>query len=551
MPEPDNIDDELLSAYLDNELAPDERARVDKRLAADPAARQLLEQLRAVSHVVKDLPPAPLGADIRDTVLRRAERAMLISNPADSDKNAAARGAALTDTSPRFTIGRSIRGWVWAGIATAAALAIMAFESNSNRDDKLPDTVAQRRTESADRIATSPEREAISKPKQIGPSILTTPAPPASATAPVAAAPAAGLSVQGGNQDVAQNDGSGMTGGGIGGGNRGVAFDDRKLSTMGSDVTHSDSANTDLLVVRVQVRPESFDEHAFDRVLRRNGIAIDEPPAESLEAIGTNRMAKDAEASPTSESSATTNRPVPQRDKMAGGGQSQQPNDSSAAAAPAAENTDVVLVEAPAAQIQSCLEEIHKNDRDYLGVAVEDQPVALKQENANEAREPQWQQYSRGIVPQQQTLQRAANYEFYFSTPQGVVTIDRGSALNVGAQQQEEKRSLAENATNLTDQQGANQRGNDQQGRAVRMRSQTAPEVNQRFGGASARALRLDANNVPQSNANSLARSARDGEETLQEKPNPVPSDSLQVLFILSAGDQPATPPAVETKAAK
>ena len=538
--EPNNIDDELLSAYLDNELTPEERARVDERLAADPAARQLLEQLQAVSRAVKDLPPAPLGSDIRDTVLRRAERAMLISNPADSGKNAAARGASLTDAPPRFTIGRSVRGWVWAGIATAAALAIMAFESNSNRDEKLPETVAERRTESADRIAASPEREAISKSKQIGPSILAAPLPPASAAQPVAAAPAADLSVYGGKQEVAEND---TSGGGIAGGNRDVAFDDRKLSTTGSDVTRSDSANTDLLVVRVQVKPESFGEHAFDSVLRRNGITIDEPPAESLEAIATNRIAKDAEASRASESSATTNGPGPQRDKMAVAARPQPPNDSPAATD---QNTDVVLVEAPAAQIQSCLEEIHKNDRDYLGVSVEDQPVALKQENGNEAREPQWRQYSRGVVPQQQSLQRAANNDFYFSTPQGVVTIDRGTTLGFGTQPQEEKRSLEENTSNLAD-----QRGNDQRGRAVRMRSQTAPEVNQRFGGASARTLRLDANSVPQSNANSLARSGRAGEESLQDKPSPGPSDSLQVLFILSAGDQPATSPPVETKAAK
>ena len=80
-----NFDDELLSAYLDDELTPEERARVEERLAADPAARQLLDELRAVSRAMKDLPPATLGADLRETVLRRAERAMLVSGERASD----------------------------------------------------------------------------------------------------------------------------------------------------------------------------------------------------------------------------------------------------------------------------------------------------------------------------------------------------------------------------------------------------------------------------------------------------------------------------------
>ena len=66
-------------------------------------------------------------------------------------ERASARVSSLDEESPRFTIGRSVRGWVWAGLATAAALAIMAFESNSNRDGTLPDTVARREIESADK----------------------------------------------------------------------------------------------------------------------------------------------------------------------------------------------------------------------------------------------------------------------------------------------------------------------------------------------------------------------------------------------------------------
>ena len=56
------LDDELLSAYLDDELSADERALVEARLATDPAAQQSLEQLRSVSQSVRSLPPtAPIA----------------------------------------------------------------------------------------------------------------------------------------------------------------------------------------------------------------------------------------------------------------------------------------------------------------------------------------------------------------------------------------------------------------------------------------------------------------------------------------------------------
>ena len=70
------FDDELLSAYLDDELTHEERARVDARLAADPAARQMLDQLRAASLAIRNLPTEAVGFDLRDSIRSRAEQAM-------------------------------------------------------------------------------------------------------------------------------------------------------------------------------------------------------------------------------------------------------------------------------------------------------------------------------------------------------------------------------------------------------------------------------------------------------------------------------------------
>ncbi|MEN6366274.1 MAG: zf-HC2 domain-containing protein [Thermoguttaceae bacterium] len=66
--------DELLSAYLDGELNDAERAEVERRLADDPAAARLLEQLRSVRRVVQSLPREPLGENLTQQVIEEAER---------------------------------------------------------------------------------------------------------------------------------------------------------------------------------------------------------------------------------------------------------------------------------------------------------------------------------------------------------------------------------------------------------------------------------------------------------------------------------------------
>ncbi|MCP4536055.1 MAG: hypothetical protein GY832_02815 [Chloroflexi bacterium] len=52
--------DELLSAYLDNELSAGERARLETQLATDQVLQAELDALRRTVTLVRDLPPAPL-----------------------------------------------------------------------------------------------------------------------------------------------------------------------------------------------------------------------------------------------------------------------------------------------------------------------------------------------------------------------------------------------------------------------------------------------------------------------------------------------------------
>ena len=53
------LDDERLSAYLDDELSAEERAAIEARLADDPAAKRLLHELQSVSQAVQALPQKP------------------------------------------------------------------------------------------------------------------------------------------------------------------------------------------------------------------------------------------------------------------------------------------------------------------------------------------------------------------------------------------------------------------------------------------------------------------------------------------------------------
>jgi len=77
-------ENELFSAYLDGELTAAEQAEMERLLATSPAARQLLEELRALSATLQSLPVHKLNEDLSQHVLRMAERRML-SGQTESD----------------------------------------------------------------------------------------------------------------------------------------------------------------------------------------------------------------------------------------------------------------------------------------------------------------------------------------------------------------------------------------------------------------------------------------------------------------------------------
>ncbi|QDV90800.1 hypothetical protein RAS2_18840 [Phycisphaerae bacterium RAS2] len=95
---------ERLSAYLDDEITPQERAEIDAWLASDPSARSELESLRGVSRAIGNLPRVTAGPELADRVISQFEREALLAR----------------QEAPRSFPGK---GWL-AGLAAAAVLML-------------------------------------------------------------------------------------------------------------------------------------------------------------------------------------------------------------------------------------------------------------------------------------------------------------------------------------------------------------------------------------------------------------------------------------------
>jgi hypothetical protein len=108
--DPESVNDELLSAYLDGELSPKQVAQIEQWVSGSPSARRRLEDFRRLSGWLQELPRAELPSEFAAQVLREAERQMLLPAPA-----------------PRPTFSRRLRWWtlaVAAPLSAAAALLV-------------------------------------------------------------------------------------------------------------------------------------------------------------------------------------------------------------------------------------------------------------------------------------------------------------------------------------------------------------------------------------------------------------------------------------------
>lgn len=224
--------EELLSAYLDGELTEAQQAEAEE-LLAQPEARQLLEELRAMRTALGELPSYRLEADFAQRVLRRAERDMLAGAASESAAQvtaeapvAAGRAAAAQRSEERPTVAApgSKRPLVYVALALAAAVAVVVTnalwiepDKPHVRDVALLDGQSLQ-DESPEMAASAPERTPLSKDgMRATPAESTTAVPP---PADANAAAADGDSSQrtlhegvGQSSAVAAKAGGGMAGG--------------------------------------------------------------------------------------------------------------------------------------------------------------------------------------------------------------------------------------------------------------------------------------------------------------------------------------------------
>jgi hypothetical protein len=171
------ISDEILSAYLDGELTPAERADVEKWLADDGSARQLLDELRAVGGALRGLPRRKLGEDLSRQVLRAAERRILLEGPPDEVENR--RWRPMPPARRGFRRALTRRTFVWltvtAGVVAAVLIVdrqqrqpgpggkgdrqIVAGPAKPIRSDNAPPPPEPRRAGATPTIAGAPQRE--------------------------------------------------------------------------------------------------------------------------------------------------------------------------------------------------------------------------------------------------------------------------------------------------------------------------------------------------------------------------------------------------------
>jgi hypothetical protein len=566
--------DELLSAYLDDELSPVERAAVESRLSNDPTAQQTLHQLRSVSQSIQRLPLESVGADVREKILDRIQGLESSVQPkAAADGQPSPGGGEL----PKITIFNSRRSWIWASLAVAAGLMIMFLSPSEEKNKQLPaiaknDTADARKrrleesTPSATRgpseeffarnmtlpdadkpappTARTPAVPSVPPPAPAPVSVATAvPAPPAVkleersqaadkqttsdelATRPMTPAakvpPQTTLTTSGGGAErkalggamaVGRSAAAGAPVAGYGGESKGAP-----LGSAASAIAARESltAADSLVVVHVLAKPTAIQNRAFDKLLISNGISLE------AETVG-NEVADAAKVSPALESESAA--------RQFGNMKAAQHTDE----------VDMVLVDAPESAVKSCLADLQKDADNYASVEVEVTPSLdrAKQQKQLEEKEEKvvtgLGQFNRGMIPQQQK-ENFRNQFYYQSNAQQQLAKSEAAASTepvINKQYQ----------LNLQDLRRAQQRtqSSDNRGRALRFSQSNADNLPLATSGPMATKAGTPANqSVPLPPAQQNA-----------EPPATKLADSnLQVLFMLSPAEEAAASPPAEKRA--
>jgi hypothetical protein len=542
-PDQHEIDDELLSAYLDDELSPAERSLVEDRLAADPAARLTLEHLRSVSQSVRDLPTETIGRDLRDSILQRATASRAVLGPdCDAPRNQPSPLSKTTCKPPAISIGRTTRGWVWASAAVAAALLIMVLQPNEERRAGLPH-VAQKsepRTEIPAPLnrQLAENRETLSAVDGESMSVsdaLESPMPAAPSSgqahpvdsdrARIAAAPSAAPATTSGQLDP---------------GRVAVQFPeeaahDMPLAAAPPAAEHptggATAAASQPVVVRVLARRTAVENNVFETLLQKNGVVVvpttNGSNNELAAAVGRpeptsarEQAPADAPSDSNTESKTNEEQILPPKQKVT-----------------ADDSVELVLVDAPPSTIFSCMDALNSDADNYLGISVDDPSLSEKKQVAAKANENKpasdLVRFNRGPIPQsQESVAEVSRYYDYF-----------GSDV---ARRQSQQRSFDKS-------------GSSSEARGFELKELEQRASGDESGAGRGRALRLPLRALDKTEeSNTLTDLPEYGAQSTADAkfrhrwgvplaaPATPDSDRMQVLFVIRPTDEP--PPSLKAK---
>jgi hypothetical protein len=607
------LDDELLSAYLDDELSPEDRAAVESRLAADPAAQQLLHQLRAVCEAVQALPQEVVGHDMRDSILHQANAARQSATAAGpraaeehTDVSNGQPSTALDDA-PKLTIGRTRRGWVWASLAIAAALLIMAFGREPERD-RLP-VVAQHQDK--DRLrnprggATDLEVRAVNEPAASVAEFESAPPPdnrfawqapatdmdavpaPETASAP---APSSGPQPRGRarnlglatgpppppaqaqtNEELARNYGAYSTPA------EPMKTQDESLKEEIAEMPAADRLTT--AAPMTELRDMDLGNTLADTAAGGEPAAAPAAPADENQAAGDpfvvvrvharrtalerrafdqllERNGIEVDSAPVAESGLATldgSRRAARR--FAETGESNGTAEPASDQPDEAATVDAVLVEAPPAAITACIDGLNKDQENILGLWV-DETAAVEAKSASDsapetdvfakqklAENLELTKYNRGVVPAEQESLARDKYHFYRSDGAGF-----GGGRFGGASSNEFRLELLQQGLRLRARKSLSESAG---GLAVRLNEPgVVAQQAQRSGQQSAQGG-LGAENdsrAAQSDSQTAALSVGEPRREMKEA-GQAGENKLQVLFLFSCDEAAAPSPPSRGKA--
>jgi anti-sigma factor RsiW len=420
--------DELLSAYIDGELTDAERAQVEKRLAADPAARELVAELRGLSNTLRSLPHEKMPADMRPDVMNQIR-----------DKHVVL---------PRSEISLA-RRLMWPALAIAAALLLMFVQDNGERRE--PEIAKVEVGGGELRDAAGPER---ADPAFEAPAPVAVPATVVEPVIDAAAAPAEGMAV---DESLRERD---LEADAAAEPSQAV---DRALDALAT-------ADAELGIVHLTLTDLRSGAERFDRLLLSNGVQVIDESAVAGR-VATNGVTAESSVSDGAPSASTFST------RSAGG--------LGGAAAPPANlpvtsglegeekselgpESEMVLVEAPPEQIKQILATCSQDTE-----AIEEVTIDPSASGTNSVPEKQrlteYQQYARSAGKKTD-----ANGYAITSAQQGVI-----EALNSLPKQQAEPPFPREAVAGVQEQGWATKLRSTQQPADLR---QIEVEVNQRRG---------------------------------------------------------------------